>query len=600
MELIHLWIKEEKNIIKQNINFSPRFTCSFEDGYLTITENKEYINIFPKNINVCGIVGENGSGKTSLIKNIIKGINPHTISYDNKRELACWLNSEKNCIYIHTNLSDLIEEKIDSDFPYIIEKTQKSFYPTDTGYEKEKFESFFYYYSNNLEIDYEFYDGYELNNEYIIHNELNKKNNHIDLELNDKKLSNNLLAYLLDREKKLLDTIKDFFVPEELFIKKDFIKFLKDNEDDYLYRDFKLKNNKYDKTLTKIEILLYLKNGFKGEFVDTHTVINSHLEDLENYLKEEKLNIFNINKIDDIFNQVKNKFYQKLYNAIDDARKTILSNHNIENDSSSIIINEVEKTLKFIDNFENLFLISKKINEDSFDIDIEKINKENISYLENLPSFLKVDFYQQKGIYQVSLSELSSGEQNLLRIIYAITNIVNIRKNTKTFNIFLDEIENTLHPNWQRKIIYWIVEALKDYKQHFNIYIASHSPFIISDLPKDNIVFMKQGKQDTPFKEEQTFGANIHTLLSHSFFMKEGLMGEYARKKIEEIFDYLKNDKSLITMKKKEVEPFINMIGEDILKEKLLMLFKIKNPKSNKQKIKDLKKEIKRLEKEND
>jgi hypothetical protein len=107
---------------------------------------------------------------------------------------------------------------------------------------------------------------------------------------------------------------------------------------------------------------------------------------------------------------------------------------------------------------------------------------------------------------------------------------------------------------------------------------------------------MKQGKQDTPFKEEQTFGANIHTLLSHSFFMKEGLMGEYARKKIEEIFDYLKNDKSLITMKKKEVEPFINMIGEDILKEKLLMLFKIKNPKSNKQKIKDLKKEIKRLE----
>ena len=36
------------------------------------------------------------------------------------------------------------------------------------------------------------------------------------------------------------------------------------------------------------------------------------------------------------------------------------------------------------------------------------------------------------------------------------------------------------------------------------------------------------------------------------------------------------------------------------LKQKLLILYKTKNPKSNKQKIKELKNEIKRLEKEND
>jgi len=594
-------VKEEKNIKDKYFNLSPRFSCSFEDGILTITENKDYINIFPKNINLTAIVGENGSGKTSLIKDILKGINPHTISYDKRRELACWLNHDKNCIYIHTTLNDLTEEKIVSKFDTLIIKNQTSFYNPDEVYEKEKFESFFYYYSNNLEIDYEFLDGYELNNKYIIHAELNKKHNKINLEENDKKLSNNLLSYLLDIHKDVSSSIKDFFVPEELSVKRNFVKFLNNNDDDNLYRDFKSQNKEYGKTLTQIEILLYFKNGFKEQFVNTHTVINAHLEDLENYLEEEKSKIFDINTINDFFEEVKNQYFDKLIDGIEDARKTILTNQNVENDVSSKIINEVEKAINFANNFEKLFLLIKEIKETEFEIDIEEINENNISILENLPSFLKIDFYEQRGVNQVYLSDLSSGEQNLLRVIYAIKNIIKLRKDyTKTFNIFLDEIENTLHPNWQKKIVYWIVESLKDYDKHFNIYIASHSPFIISDLPKENIVFMKKGEQDTPFKEEQTFGSNIHTLLSHSFFMQDGLMGEYARKKIEEVFNYLKNNEPLKTIKKKEVFPIINMIGEEVLKQKLLILFKTKNPKSNKQKIKELKKEIKRLEKEDD
>ena len=37
---------------------------------------------------------------------------------------------------------------------------------------------------------------------------------------------------------------------------------------------------------------------------------------------------------------------------------------------------------------------------------------------------------------------------------------------------------------------------------------------------------------------KQTFGANIHTLLSHGFFMKDGLMGEFAKEKIQSIINY--------------------------------------------------------------
>ncbi|PNV83912.1 MAG: hypothetical protein C0627_03305 [Sulfurimonas sp.] len=71
MELVYLWVEKYKNIENQGFNFSPRFTCKYEDGELTI-DKKEHVSIFPDNINVTAIVGENGSGKSSIIHNIFK------------------------------------------------------------------------------------------------------------------------------------------------------------------------------------------------------------------------------------------------------------------------------------------------------------------------------------------------------------------------------------------------------------------------------------------------------------------------------------------------------------------------------------------------
>jgi AAA15 family ATPase/GTPase len=86
MELLYIWIEDYKNIYRQGFNFSPKYRFEFtpkefgkdEQGNETVIggeltcndENKEFPdNFFGKGIsNVTAIVGENGSGKSSLLE----------------------------------------------------------------------------------------------------------------------------------------------------------------------------------------------------------------------------------------------------------------------------------------------------------------------------------------------------------------------------------------------------------------------------------------------------------------------------------------------------------------------------------------------------
>lgn len=69
-------MKSIKILNIRGFNFSPRFECEFKDGNLTICDRKEedcknneyLVNFFGKNINVTAIVGENGTGKSRILK----------------------------------------------------------------------------------------------------------------------------------------------------------------------------------------------------------------------------------------------------------------------------------------------------------------------------------------------------------------------------------------------------------------------------------------------------------------------------------------------------------------------------------------------------
>jgi hypothetical protein len=129
---------------------------------------------------------------------------------------------------------------------------------------------------------------------------------------------------------------------------------------------------------------------------------------------------------------------------------------------------------------------------------------------------------------------------------------------------------------------------------------TTHSPFLLSDLPLYNIVFLRKEsgviKVSSLSEHKQTFGANIHTLLADSFFMKEGLIGEFAKNRIQTIIDKLKPDekKSEKDVNRDLIWKEIQIIGEPFLKEKLEEMYYSKFDKTKR--INELRAELNRLE----
>lgn len=137
---------------------------------------------------------------------------------------------------------------------------------------------------------------------------------------------------------------------------------------------------------------------------------------------------------------------------------------------------------------------------------------------------------------------LSSGEKQLLNnfgaLIYHLRNldsVVNTGKRYENANIILEEIELYFHPEYQRQIVKMLIDKIRarDFNnlKRINITFVTHSPFILSDIPLCNVLYL--GKEESS-EVGNTFGANIYDLLRDSFFLTSDI-GELAHSKIDEM-----------------------------------------------------------------
>lgn len=188
---------------------------------------------------------------------------------------------------------------------------------------------------------------------------------------------------------------------------------------------------------------------------------------------------------------------------------------------------------------------------------------------------------------EYTFAQLSSGERQLAyvsaTIIYHLRNLNSVPKSNRRVkyqhvNVILDEIELYFHPEYQKDFVNHILccigsADIKDIKS-VNILMITHSPFILSDIPKSNVLFLKEGR---PYYEmqEDTFAANIHSLLRNGFFLEKGTIGSFALKTVNKLFEDL-----LIGRIDSDTKQRIMLVSEPILRTQLLKLYNEQMPQT--------------------
>lgn len=157
-----------------------------------------------------------------------------------------------------------------------------------------------------------------------------------------------------------------------------------------------------------------------------------------------------------------------------------------------------------------------------------------------------------KSVGLIPFTGLSSGERQIAytlgNVLYHLINLnstlhdVSIEKEHLSFLkyhhvcMLMDEVELYYHPDLQRKFVKLLLDSITsvplDNIYDINITLVTHSPFVLSDIPQNNILCLQKGEREN--QRGQTFGANIVDMLNESFFL-QGTIGDIAQSCINEV-----------------------------------------------------------------
>lgn len=194
--------------------------------------------------------------------------------------------------------------------------------------------------------------------------------------------------------------------------------------------------------------------------------------------------------------------------------------------------------------------------------------------------------------------KISSGERALLNIyarFYSLSDKAIFGSELKrNLLILIDEGDVYLHPSWQKKFVKYILDYLPvifatdkhGQQRNLQIIFTTNSPIPASDILNYNTVFIEKvviqesGEfaykaiiKDSLNDQKETFAANIHTLLSDSFFVRNGLIGEFASEKINVAIQHLVNRTKLSAEEREQIRLMIHQIGEPLVKNKMMQLY---------------------------
>lgn len=176
-----------------------------------------------------------------------------------------------------------------------------------------------------------------------------------------------------------------------------------------------------------------------------------------------------------------------------------------------------------------------------------------------------IGLFERNSLFDINWLGISSGHKAYLNIFASIFHEL---KNTRTPNILLcvDEGDLYLHPKWQIEFFDKLVTVLpKIYNGKIQIILTSHSPFLLSDLPKQCITIIDNAKIiDGVTLKRNTLGGNLYNLYSEPFFLGNKKTSDFAYKKIKSAIDMIESG----NVKQKDRDAILklnSLIGDEVI-----------------------------------
>lgn len=607
--------KHSKNLIKGvPYVFYKNYKIKKENGNETIGLISKDFDLYSKDsdlkINISAIVGKNGSGKSTLVELLMKGINNFFYVYKEQNPIKEFHITDK-IDGISINLFYKINEDIfkikvcQNQFKKIEYEIYKGkwnanikewFIPKSKEPYFRNMDSFFYTeiinyslyaYNSNLEgnwINHIFHknDAYQTP---IVLNPWRREGN-IDINTENDLIYQRLIANLVrfDINDQLNLNLGDNLKANQLILRL--------SEIDYYQNKSK---EKFDVDLSDFnrdmrrDIFKLLLKKFHNITPEKTIIENDILERAETYLLYKMISI--CHKYDEYSYDKYYDFNNKKFKDLEGLISTL------NNDNSHITF-KLRQTLNYLVHQHIAFDISKSTNKLPFKNIANEVKKvaeiENCNIINCLPppifrTDIDLDSVKPTG-KEIKFSTLSSGEKQQIystsSIYYHLMNLDSVKNSTdnekisyRYINVILEEIELYFHPEYQRTFINRLLEGLRKLNleniKGINLIFVTHSPFILSDIPNSNIMYLhtnEKGKSVNIEDKKKSFASNIHHLLGDNFFFESNIyIGEFAHNRINDIIKFIKKKNN------QEVEYYYNLIeliDEPIIKNKLTeMLF---------------------------
>lgn len=635
MELVYLWIEDYKNIKNQGFNFNSAYEFHFDNEKKKLSVEKTNKGIpdhfFGENItNITGIIGKNGSGKSSLLEFIffkIKKINFKLQKLDEGIEILKDINLENFLKNINEKKSSgeeksyiAILKKEDELFLSINLFGNNQLIKESSGLEKIKDNTNCNYqiinYSSMLDYDYS-----------IDNNIRDKSSNKFNKDITTTFYYRNdqeTYSYLKNYHKIMIEILNKTI--ENLKNDKELLKSLEKLKKGLKDIDSRAKIIEYVKKIEiEKQINFYWKyretNNLKFiiEEINVPKKLFFYLSSPRFYRREYKIladyeDVIFRNKMELFFSITLDKLKKPVENIILEDELKILEK--IKDDKEKLnkeLLNKLGKNKreikKLFEAFDSLFKLQNyNLERNVFTVEAEEKNI--------FIKFLDLVLLLEDNIFNYGWNRgMSTGEKELFSFFSRIEEAIQKDKNEETESLdkilLIDELGNSYHPEWQRKSIDLIIRFLNGYNKEndvnykWQLILTSHSPFIMSDLPSKNMILLgkyeekdklvKKNKQKignckVESKEIKTFGSNIYDMLSDNFFM-ESTFGEFSRNKIKEVIKLLNGKRELSEKKLSEIKFIIENIGEPLIKNRLNKMFQenLKNCKNYKKELKEKK-----------